>query len=79
MLPLPQNSSGTTYTATFMLFAIAFLFGPALILISRPISYPALILVAAASVAAGVLGILSWRSHTNLTIPSIVSRSPRNK
>jgi hypothetical protein len=66
-----QKSTGTRYTTTVALLCVAFIFSPAVLLISRPVGYGTLSLAIAGSAACVVLARIAWKRFSQVTIPSI--------
>jgi hypothetical protein len=79
MLNEQKTYTGTSYTITAALLMLAFVFSPAILYVSRPFNFAS---VSTALLFSGLcvgLAWLNWRAHSELTIPSIVSRKPRVK
>jgi hypothetical protein len=74
MLGPNEKSTGTTYTCTIGLLAVAFLFIPAVVAMSLPATY--LEFFTALSLMAGCLALARWmwKRHSDLTIPSLEDR-----
>lgn len=66
-----QKFKGTQYTTTVALLLAAFLFGPAILIVSGPAGYLSIALMLAWSAVCAGLAWLSWTKHSRLTIPSI--------
>lgn len=66
-----QKSTGTRYTTTVALLILAFIFRPAVLVISRPFGYVTLSLVTACSALCVTLAWVKWNGSSRLTIPSI--------
>lgn len=75
MFESQQKSSGTRYTLTVALVAMALIFSPAILMISRPVGYLPLGLAVAASAFCLAVAWLTWRKYSLLSIPSIVTSS----
>lgn len=74
-----QKSTGTEYTGTVALLAVAFVFSPAvLILSSAPGYYASLSALVCSGLCTG-LAWLQWKKFSNLTIPSIETMNARTK
>lgn len=71
MFDSQQKSTGTQYTLTVALLTVAFVFSPALLLVSRPLSPLSISVAVACSVVCIALAGMSWKKYSNLTIPSI--------
>jgi hypothetical protein len=76
----PQaKSTGTQFTTTVALLAMAVLFCPALLVLSGHIGYPAISLALAGSACFLALAWVSWTKYSRLTIPSIETPVTRGK
>jgi hypothetical protein len=67
-----QKSTGTGYTTTVALLAVAFIFSPAFLVVSHPFGYLTLALATASSTLCVTLAWFHWKKSSQLTIPSIV-------
>lgn len=74
MFPPSSSSTGTTYTATAALFAVAGIFIPAIVLLSSPVTYATLYGAAAGIGMISALAWTNWKRNSNLSIPSITGR-----
>ena len=75
-----QKPTGTQYTGTIALLAIAFIFSPAAVLVSRPVGYLSLSMAATASVlCVVVLARINWKRNSQLTMPSLETSRARSK
>jgi hypothetical protein len=72
-----QKSTGTRYTLTAALLSIAVLFIPAMLVVSRPFGLVSVSLAITCSALCVGLAWINWKKNSDLTIPSIVSPSPR--
>ena len=72
-----QKPTGTSYITTVALLALAFVFSPAVLVISRPFGYLALWLAIACSAVCVTLAWVNWRRSSQLSIPSIESGAIR--
>ncbi len=79
MLESCQKLTGTRYTLTVALLAVAFIFSPAVLSVSRPFGYLSLSLAIACSALCVVLAWVSWRRSSPLSMPSIAVRDVRAK
>ena len=72
MFALDQNqkSIGTRYTSTVAFLVVAFIFSPAVLLVSRPFGYVSASLAIGCSALCATLAGFSWK-NSRLTIPSI--------
>jgi hypothetical protein len=75
MLESYQKPTGTGYTTTVALLAMAFLFSPALLFISRPFGYGAVSLAIACSTMCAGWAFVNWKKSSQLTMPSIAINS----
>ena len=66
-----QKSTGTGYTMTVALLAVAFIFSPAILFISRPFGYGAVSLAIVCSAVCLVWARVNWKRSSQLSIPSI--------
>lgn len=66
-----QKSTGTGYTTTAALLAVAFIFIPAVLVVSRPFGYLSLSLAIACSALCVTLAWVNWKKSSQLSIPSI--------
>lgn len=74
-----QKSSGTAYTSTVALLAIAFIVVPGFLLLSRSLGYASLLLAISASALCVVLASVTWKKSSQLSIPSIVIQEADKK
>ena len=74
-----QKSTGTGYTTTVALLAVAFIFSPAVLMISRPIGYVSLSLAIACSAICLALAWANWKKSSQLSIPSIETHEEKAK
>ncbi len=75
MLQTPQNSSGDDYATTVALLAGAFIFSPAVLLMSGPFGMWQVTLATVVSLAGVGLTWANWRRYTRLTVPSVSSQT----
>ena len=73
MLESYQKSTGTGYTTTVALLAVAFIFSPAVLFISRPFGYGAVALAVACSALCAGWAWFNWKKSSQLSMPSITS------
>ncbi|MFN7939647.1 MAG: hypothetical protein U0R19_40350 [Bryobacteraceae bacterium] len=66
-----EKSAGTQYTLTVTLLALAFVFSPALLVLSNQFGYLSISLAVASSTLCVALAWLNWSKYSRLTIPSI--------
>ncbi len=69
-----QKSTGTTYTTTVALLLVAFVFSPAVLVISHPFGSLSLSLAIAGSALCVALAWVHWRKSSQLSIPSIATQ-----
>ena len=79
MFETNQQNTGTQYTATVALLVAAFIFSPALLILSRPFGYVSVVVAVVGSALCIVLAWLQWTKHSQLTIPSVLTRNPKSK
>lgn len=72
-----QKSTGTQYVVTVALLAVALIFIPAVLAVSRPFGHLAVMLALASSILCVGLAWFNWKRHSELTIPSIETRLER--
>lgn len=65
------RSTGTDYTSTVCLLALAFLFTPALLIISRPLGYASVSMAILCAVTCSALAWIRWKRSSLLAIASI--------
>jgi len=73
MLESYQKSTGTGYTMTIALLAVAFIFSPVVLFFSRPIGYVSASLAIACSVLCAGWAWIHWKRSSQLSMPSIQS------
>ena len=73
MFDASQQSTGTGYTTTVALLVVAFVFSPAVILVSRPVGYPYVLAAIACSVLSIALAWINWKKYSRRSIPSIAT------
>jgi hypothetical protein len=78
MLKPQAKSTGTQYTLTFALLALALVFNPAALVLSGRFGYVPISLAVAGSALCVVLAWLNWTRRSRLTIPSIGTPDPRS-
>ena len=74
-----QKDTGTQYTGTAALLVVAFIFSPAALIFSRPLSYLSVLLAAGGSAVCIVLAWINWRKHSQLTMPSLETSDSSSK
>lgn len=79
MLEVQQRTTGTRYTTTVALLTMAFVFSPAVLLVSRPVGYLSVLLAIACSAFCVALAWIKWKRSSRLTIPSITIQEARSK
>ena len=71
MFASQQKSTGTQYVITVALLAVAFIFSPAVLVISRSFGYTGIVLAVACSTVCVALAWINWKKHSQLSIPSL--------
>lgn len=79
MLDAQKKSTGTGYTAVAALLSVAFIFIPALLIVSRPFGYFALSLAIGCSALCAALAWTLWRNSSQRSIPSIAIQKGRSE
>ena len=74
MFDSSQRSTGTGYTTTVALLAVAFIFSPAVLFLSRPFGYGLASLAVACSALCMALAWVNWKRSSPHTTPSIASQ-----
>lgn len=77
MFDAQQKLTGTDYTRTAALLIMAFVFSPAVLIISRRFGFVPFSLAVAFSVFCVVLAWIKWKSHSERTMPSISAPASR--
>jgi hypothetical protein len=75
MLESYQTSTGTGYTTTVALLAVAFVFSPAILFLSRPFGYGAAAVAVTCSVLCAGWAWINWKKSSRLSMPSITTKS----
>lgn len=73
------KDSGTQYTQTVALLVLAFIFSPAVLVLSDRLGYVSISLAATGSALCILLAWLSWIKYSRLTISSIETPFKRSK
>jgi hypothetical protein len=71
MFDAQQKSTGTRYTTTVAFLVVAFIFIPAVLVISRPVGYVSISLAVACSAVCVALAWVKWKNSSQLSITSI--------
>lgn len=79
MFQAQQKSTGTSYTITVALLAVAFIFIPAVLVVSRPFGYVFLSLAIGCSALCVIVAWRLWKKWSQVSIPSIASQQGRVK
>jgi hypothetical protein len=79
MFRADQKVTGTGYTKTIFLLSVAFIFSPAVLVISRPLGYMSVSLAAACSALCVAWAWLDWKRSSQLSIPSIATQEVNSK
>jgi membrane associated rhomboid family serine protease len=66
-----EKSTGTGYTTTLAFLILAVVFSPAALMFFRPVGYLSVGLAVACSAACIALAVRSWKTSSQLSIPSI--------
>lgn len=66
-----QKSTGTDYTMTVALLVVAFVFCPAILILTLPLGYPSLMAGVGISGVCVAIAWRNWKRHSQLTTPSI--------
>jgi len=74
MFNVRQKSTGTGYTTTVALLVVAFIFSPAILVASRPLSYLSVSLSITCSGLCVALAWVNWTRFSQRSMPSIVSQ-----
>ncbi len=74
MFDLCQKSTGITYTTTVALIVVAFVFSPAVLIMSRPVGYLSVWLAIGCSALCVAMACVTWRKFSRLSIPSIATQ-----
>ncbi len=74
-----QKSTGTAYTTPGAFLLVAFVFSPAVLVVSHPFGYLALWLAIACSALCVTLAWVSWNRHSQLSMPSIAIQGRKTK
>ena len=74
-----QKPTGTGYTRSVALLAVAFVFVPWTLMMSRPVGYATFAGAVACSVLCVSLAWANWKKSSELTIPAILSQRERAK
>jgi hypothetical protein len=78
-MPGDEKTTGINYTAVAALLILAFIFIPAVLIVSRPFRDVSLLAAIGCSVICVGLARSSWRKSSQLSIPSIAERGRRNQ
>jgi hypothetical protein len=79
MLQESEKSTGTGYTTTVAFLLVAFVFSPAVLIVSRPLGYVSVSLAIACSVLCTLLAWVNWKRASRISIPSIASSDSGTK
>lgn len=71
MFEAQQKPTGTRYTIAVALLAVAFIFIPAVLIVSRPFGYVSLFSAVAGSAICVVSAWRLWKTYSQLSITSI--------
>jgi hypothetical protein len=79
MLISGDKPTGTTYTPTAALLIVAFVFIPAVLIVSRPFSYASLLAGIVCSAISVGFAMMSWIKFSRLSISSIAGSGTSTK
>ena len=79
MFDFTQKVTGTQYTTTVALLIVAFIFSPAVLVVSGRSGYASISLAFACSALCLVFAWLNWKRYSLLTVPSILAPISRAK
>ena len=79
MFDSQQKSTGTGYTQTVALLTMAFVFSPAVLVVSRPIGYISVVLAIACSTLCVTLAWANWKKWSQISIPSIANQEVKSR
>jgi hypothetical protein len=71
MFASQQKSTGTQYVITVALLAVALIFSPAVLMVSRSFGYTGIALAVACSTLCVALAWINWKKNSQLSIPSL--------
>jgi hypothetical protein len=73
MFQSSEKSTGTGYTTTVAFLLVAFIFSPAVLIVSRPFGVISVSLAIACSALCVILAYVNWKRSSQLSIPTIAS------
>ena len=79
MFDCHQKPTGTQYTISVALLAVAFIFSPVVLIVSRPLGYASVSMALVCSGLCIALARIHWKKYSQLTIPSLETPYPRSK
>ena len=79
MFDASKKSTGTGYTTTVAFLVVAFVFIPAVLVVSRPFGYLSVSLAIVCSTLCVALAWVTWRKTSQLSIPSIASQGAKTE
>jgi VIT1/CCC1 family predicted Fe2+/Mn2+ transporter len=79
MFRASEKSTGTGYTTTVAFLLVAFVFSPAVLIISRPLGLVSVSLAIACSALCITLAWMNWKRSSQLSIPSIAVSNGETK
>ena len=71
MFEASKKPTGTVYTPTIAFLVLAFIFSPAILVVTRPFGYISVMLAIACSVACLALAWLSWKKFAEVPASSV--------
>ncbi len=72
-----RQYTGTGYTKTVAFLVVAFIFIPAVSVVSRPLGYVSVSLAIVCSAVCVSMAWVTWRKSSQLSIPSITSQGAK--
>jgi heme O synthase-like polyprenyltransferase len=79
MFDVQQKPTGTAYTTSVAFLVVAFIFIPAILLVSRPLGYVSVVLAAVCGAVCVALAWVNWRKSSQISITSIADRKAAAK
>jgi hypothetical protein len=79
MFDSQERSSGTQYVRIVALLSVAFLFSPAVLVISRPFGSVSVLVALLCSILCVTLAWFTWKKSSELAIPSLETPAERAK
>jgi hypothetical protein len=79
MFQASEKSTGTGYTTTVAFLLVAFVFSPAVLIVSRPLGLVSVSLAIVCSVLCVLLAWVNWKRSSQISVPSIASSDSETK